>query len=274
MNAWIIAALLALLTPPAQSQPEPQPQTQQARSYSGNAYDLDSGDLLYRETHLLFSAAGTRERVVLYRCPDGRPFARKRIRDDGDSQAPDFDMRDARLGYREGVRRDAGERVAYVQRSAQQNERDNALQVPADGVIDAGFDNFVRNHWQALLDGDTLHFDFLVPSKRAFYAFKLARRHHGAGHATVRLRLSLGAWYAFLLPHIDVVYDRATRRLLRYEGLSNIRNHDLKNLDVRIEFPHAPVSVPMARVATAMHAPLTDTCKSVRSDTVASAAGQ
>ncbi|TWQ62469.1 hypothetical protein FQJ92_23340, partial [Xanthomonas vasicola] len=42
----------------------------------GDAFDGDSGALRYRESHWLLDDGG---RLVLYRCPDGRAFARKQV---------------------------------------------------------------------------------------------------------------------------------------------------------------------------------------------------
>ena len=86
----IAAALCALAAVPALA----------AETWTGAAYLADGGALAYRETHYRFGA----ERLVVYACPDGRPFARKTILENGIAQAPDFSLRDARWGYREGVR--------------------------------------------------------------------------------------------------------------------------------------------------------------------------
>ncbi len=231
-----------------------------AQTYSGNAYDLDSGRLLYREWHFLFDDGGAHQRLVLYRCPDGRPFARKIIREDGNAQAPDFDMFDARSGYREGVRSQNGKRIVYVKRGAARAEQSAPLVLPANGVIDAGFDVYVHRHWDALSRGDTLRFSFLVPSKRRFYTFKLARRDSDSSARVLALRLSLGAWYAFLAPHIDVRYERKARRLLRFTGLSNVRDKELKNYKVRLDFDKRPEPAGDAIVEAARHETLTPVC--------------
>ena len=232
-----------------------------AENYTGDAYAQDGDQLLYHESHFLFDADGMHRRVVLYLCPDGAAFGRKIIRDDGDPQAPDFSMVDARTDYREGVREKNGKREIYVQRGADQAVKTEKLDLAADGVIDAGFDVYVRTHWNDLVKGKTLQLPFLVPSKREFYNFKLASVDDASTPQKLAVRLSLGAWYAFLAPSIDVVYDRTTRRLLKFTGLSNIRDANLKNYTVRIEFPKPPHSVTQADVDNAKTRALTHSCK-------------
>src|SRR5258708_23751902 len=92
-----IASLLAILTAFGNVQV-----AAAAESFNGDAYDLSSGELLFREAHYRYDADGVAQHLVLYRCPDGRAFARKLARDDGDAQAPAFDLVGARLNYHEG----------------------------------------------------------------------------------------------------------------------------------------------------------------------------
>lgn len=207
------------------------------QSYAGNAYALDDHRLLFREVHYLNPSA-VDQRVVVYQCPDGNAFARKHVRAGGDAQAPDFDLEDARLGYREGVRRGGKGREIYLRRHADQAETVQPLPVEKDSVIDTGFDTFAQRHWQALQHGDAVHIPFLVPSRMRFFEFKVQRvSQPSAGNGEMLIRLALDSWFSFALPHMDVSYDIATRRLLRFEGLSNIRGADGKNLTARIEFP-------------------------------------
>ena len=243
-----------------------------AERFSGDAYSAAGSALLYHETQYLY--AGGAERVVLYRCPDGRAFARKHVHESGNSQAPDFDLVDARLGYREGVRDRGVQREVYVQRRAGLAEQSDLLNVPNDGVIDSGFDAFAQRHWDALLRGDTLRFPYLVPSRRTFYQFKVNRTDSGAAKRTMTIRLSASNWFAFLLPHIDVVYDIAARRVVHYEGLSNIRGDDGKNYQVRSEFPVIAngQEVAQSEVDTALSTPLASSCTAT--DSTVSARGQ
>jgi hypothetical protein len=271
MNRFIrsIGVAATAITFALQTHAEPLPE-----SFSGDAYAIAGGDLLYHETHFQFADDTGTEQLVLYRCPNGQPFARKRSHDDGNAQTPDFDLVDARLGYREGVRRRGDQREVYVQRTAAQPEQADLLRVPPDGVIDSGFDAFAQKHWHELQRGDTVRFNFLVPSRRTFFAFKVSRiANPTAPSGALTFRLSSGSWFSFLLPHIDITYDTATRHLVRYEGLSNIRGANGKNLQVRYEYPKIAVNhdVAPADIAAAIATPLASSC--TLADNQASASG-
>lgn len=201
--------------------------------YEGLAYAKGTQRLLYREEHWLHR--GGSERLVLYRCPDGEPFARKRV--SGEGAAPDFEFFDARTGYAEGVRTRGGRREVFTRASADAPERRSPF-LPKDvQIIDAGFNSFVRQQWDALAPPKATRVSFLLPSRLRPVDFML-HPYEGASGAR-SYRLSLDAWYGRALPSISVTYAQRGNRLLRFEGIGNIRDSAGNYPPVRIEFPEA-----------------------------------
>jgi hypothetical protein len=240
------------------------PAAAQSVQYDGIAYDLDQAAVLYRESHFVARADdGGGERVVLYRCPDGQPFARKRIVYGADAAVPAFELLDARIGYREGVREQAGRREVFVQRAAHLAEKSGPLP-DADGLVaDAGFDEFVQRHWDELQGGATVRFPFLLPSKLDYFNFKVSKHHEEPilGVQASVFRLALGSWWAFLLPHIDVVYDTRARALLRFVGITNVRDAEGDNYKARIDFPpDSRRPLPADALGEALAVPLVSNC--------------
>jgi hypothetical protein len=200
-----------------------------AESHEGVAYSADGKTLLYRESHWI---DGDR-RVVLYRCPNGEAFARK-VMERNRSHSPDFELLDARDGYRGGVRTTPGGREVFLQVSAAAPVERRRLGVEAP-VVDAGFDQYVRAHWHELAQQPALRVSFVLPDRLAALDFKVRRLRESATERV--LRLSLGAWYGAALPHVDVAYAIAGRTLLRYRGVGNIRDDDGRHQAVDIRFP-------------------------------------
>jgi hypothetical protein len=236
--------------------------------FTGIARDLQTRQLLYVESHHVHDAGKPGEqRVVLYRCaPDGPAFARKELTYGASRAAPEFNFLDARDGYLEGLQRSAkGLRVVHkpnalgVQREAV---------VPAGGelVADAGFDEFVRARWNELEKGQTVRFPFLVPSRLDVLSFKI-RKHHetvidGAPASVIRLALSgVIGWF---LPHIDVSYRKSDRVLLRYEGLTNVRDAKGENHIAVIDFPNVERRETKVDLAAARGEPLIARCPAPR----------
>lgn len=220
-----------------------------------------SGRLLYRETHWTLPGLHP-ERWVLYRCADGKPFARKRVVDAGSPATPDFALEDARDGYREGVRGAPGRRSVFV-RPPGGAERERMLTVPADGVIDAGFDAAVRRHWTTLLRDQALRLQFLLPARHKFYPVRVQRVSSidWNGVPAERLRMRLDAWFGFAVPDVTLVYARDDRRLLEFAGTGNLRDDDGDHPQVRIVFDTASRAATAREVAAVGALPLTGRCR-------------
>lgn len=197
--------------------------------FVGDAYAPDNGKLLYREVHTV----GAERQVVQYQCPDGKAFARKVLQGGGKAISPDFSFVDARTGDAEGVRSEGGARSVYTRRGGA-GEVARPLPEKKDGVIDAGFDVYVRTHWDTVGKADD-GIPFLLPGRFAFYNVRLVDGETADGLR--RMTMKLDAWYAFAAPTVVLSYSTADRTLRRFEGMGSIRGENGKMRAVRIEFP-------------------------------------
>lgn len=235
-----------------------------ADRYEGLAYVRGSDRLVYREVHWLYVKDGVAQQLVLYHCPDGAPFARRLIRELPNAIAPDFDFLDGRDGRHEGVRTQAGGREVFYQENKESPLRTARLAARPEGVIDAGFDAFVRAHWDELSRDDSLEAPFLVPSRLEFLDFRIFDAQNGLWHGrkVLRVRMGLAAWYAFALPSIELTYEPHDRHLLEYQGIGAISDSRGRNQNVRIEFPDGARAsgLPLDEVRPAATAPLTGRC--------------
>jgi hypothetical protein len=235
-----------------------------AERFMGLAYAHGTDKLLYREVHWRFTEGGVAQRLVLYECAQGAPFARKLVRNSPSDTAPDFDFEDGRDGYREGVRTNGGLREVYVQQSPHAPLESRPLPSVPDGVIDAGFDAYVRGHWVELSRPSTRRIPLLVPNRFEFMEFSLSppQEETLAEHRVTRLRLRLDTWYAFAAPSIEFVYEPDGTRLIEFEGPATVRSTDGRNAPVRLIFPASGhfAEVPDAEVHLARAAPLSATC--------------
>lgn len=208
----------------------------------GHAFDLNTGDPVYREYHDPEAEDGrlVGDRVT-YRAPDGEVFARKTVDYRAHPIRPSFRLSDERSGYLEGLRVLDDGRVELFHRAvgAEEVER-SRLEPPAGLVADAGYDILVAREFDRLLAGETVQLPFAVPSRGDWYNFR-ARVHEETelfGRPAVVIRLELAGWLGRLLTDpIEITYSRDNASLLRYQGISNIRDAQGESLQVRIDFP-------------------------------------
>lgn len=209
------------------------------RYEQGQAWDLQKKRMLYTESHWSqFENGQIRERTVLYRCPDGTPFARKTVSYANSAMAPGFQFKDSRFDYSEALRWQNGR--PRVQFSGPNRKGERALANIPNLVADAGFDNFIRARWQALSRNDKQSLQFAVPARLKSYGFHLQRTGSTryANQPAQVFKLGLDGLLGYIAPSIEVTYSNRDRRLLRFKGLTNILNDNgEKQLSAVIEFP-------------------------------------
>ena len=234
------------------------------QSYQAYAYSSSNDKLLYQESHWLYARDGVGQHLIIYRCPDGQPFGRKSVSDAPGAATPDFEMLDARSGYREGVRTRDGHREVFKQADARSPERSSQVSIRDNSIIDAGIDAFVQAHWDSLSGAGISPVPFLVPSRLGYVDFSGRKLRDAVmdGHDVRWFRMSLDGWYGFALPHLDVGYDVRTHELREYQGPSNIPAKGLMPLTVRIDLPPGErrEDVAQAEVEQAAQLPLTGRC--------------
>lgn len=231
----------------------------------GVAYDR-TGRVAYRETHWRYAEGDSRLRLVLYRCADGRPFARKRLRwQQANEASPDFDFLDQRDGYREGLVSGPDGREVYWQPGSTAGERRAQVRLAPDSVADAGFDSFIRRRWDELATGNPLRTAFLLPADLAAVPVVIRRVpgvEPGAAFPGVRFTVELDRWYAFAVPALSLTYDQTARRLREFQGAVTIRDDRGKRQTLRVVFPAAaPSTATDGEIAAATAEPLTARCQ-------------
>ncbi|HEY6123806.1 MAG TPA: hypothetical protein VIV63_04085 [Steroidobacteraceae bacterium] len=229
------------------------------RSFTGYARSLDNGELLYVESHAVSGSGSGESRVVLYRCAeDSAPFARKQLAYSAKRTMPTFDFEDARSGFAEGFARDSSGLKVFERAGAGAPMRSELISATAELVVDAGFDEFVRANWDSLERGAVSRVPFLVPSLLRSIDFRIRKAGETVidGEAASVIRLSLAGALGWFTPDIDVSYRKRDRRLMRYRGLTNIRDAGGELLKAQIDFPDAAPATTAVNLAAMRALPL------------------
>lgn len=204
----------------------------------GQAFSLETGDLVYTEKHIKLDRA---QHQVMYSEPDGTEFARKQIDFSRSLIRPSFQQLNDRNGEAIEVKQ-VGETflVKYRKQNGSEAKEDTIADKP-NMVIDAGFDAFVRQYWQPLISGKTMDIEYLVPSKHTTFSFRFQQADCLAdtSPSAVCFTLSPVSWLVKMaVDPIVVAYDSSTQRLLRFTGRANISNAAGKyqSVDIRYQY--------------------------------------
>lgn len=191
--------------------------------FTGYAYEPSNNALLYSEQHkILFDENGQRQHcTVNYFDPNGKRIAEKTLTYDSSGYLPNFDFIDLRSNQLIKVEKKKG----YV--SIEQGVMESLMQdqvpllddIPL--IADAGFDVFMNQNWDELIEGKKAEVEFLAVTRGRFVTFEIERTR--IQESSIHFRLSPANFViAMLVDPILLEYDLNTGRILRYSGLTNL----------------------------------------------------
>ncbi|MBM9576709.1 hypothetical protein JWG45_06020 [Leptospira sp. 201903070] len=209
--------------------------------FFGTATDLESGKILYYDHHEEIWENGNHSYSrIQYKNPQGKVFAKKKIQFSKNPSIPDFQLDDLRDGYLEGgTFLKSGSAKLFARRNSEKPLEEKTISFSEPASMDGGFDYFVKNNWESLIDGKTIRFRFLVPVERDTFAFSVFKTKTGEykGKPALFLRMKIdNALFSVFVKPIDMVYDIESRRIMEYKGTSNINDEKGKSLNVKIVY--------------------------------------
>lgn len=215
-RAWPRLALAALLL--GQGLPSLGAQLPDAEpDVIGEARDQQTGTTLYREQY--YCSADGLACSVFYIRPNEELIASKEIDYSPNPRAPALTFRDFRL-----------DREIRIDQS------------DSDAVVDAGFDNFVRLQWRDLSNGEDVKFPFRIVDREKPIKMR-ASREDRCESGKLCLEIRLDSWLlGNLVDPILLTYDENSQRLLRFQGISNLKSDAGRSqkVDIRYRYPDTP----------------------------------
>ena len=206
-------------------------------NYIGYAYREDSDKLLYTEEFTDRFIDGQHiETQTDYFDPRRHKIA-KRLLDFRKSKfAPDFQTEDLRTGYLEGAEI-IGDKVRLFNRKNKTSEvEEKVMIIPQPFVVDGGFNQLIKANWSALERGKIITFHFAIPARLDYFTLRAMKVELTEREMKVRVEPDK-VLIRMLASPIDVRYSKDTRRILSYEGQSNISDENGNNFMMRLVYP-------------------------------------
>jgi len=249
------ALLTAMALVPAHNHAQQQAQpTLQAPDEStlwtiGTAWTADKSAVLYYEYHFAENPDLQLSTRVQYRRADGSVFAEKTIDYSRSLTAPDIQHIDYRNTARITTELTDDTRAAMIRVGFQAHDspryREEMLAHRETVVVDAGFDPYVRKHWETLVTGESVSAGMLVPSRLDTVRVSLTKTDAGNCDPAatdvycfvIRPAGMLRA-VGWLVDPIYIGYDQQSKRLKVFDGISNLRDDNGEPQNVLITFEY------------------------------------
>ena len=191
----------------------------------GDAVALDSTEPLYTETYCVRDNELTHD--VLYRDMEQALIAHKVLDYASGSLTPSFVQHNFYSQEVIAVELRQEQLIMAVKTADNPQPQEFLLPVSEASlpiVIDAGFDNFVTQNWNAIVGGQSKQFQFPFAARESLVDLRIsAARCSYDTEADQCFILRLDNWLiGRLVASIELGYDANLRRLTRFRGLSNI----------------------------------------------------
>lgn len=207
----------------------------------GEANDLQTGQLVYRERHsMAIDAGGQWVMESDYLATDGSLMAERIVTFNPlQAERPSYRLIDYRDNFEEGAEVLGNGQIELYR--IIEGKKESALITPTSErplVIDAGFSALIASEWDRLMAGQRITFDFASAARLTTIQFRLTHQPKSESNGLEEFILEPSNWFVrMLVSPIKLTYRSEDRALMSYEGLSNIRRSGGGNHTVSISFP-------------------------------------
>jgi hypothetical protein len=202
--------------------------------YWGVAKDPE-GKVVYREKHTTRYINGRiLTSVTNYIDPDGWEVAMMESNYERSVPMPTYVFKDYRRDYEEGVRFRDGKYYIF-NRDPERGEKEKPLGDTKNVYSCQGWHYYVVNHLEELEKDQAFTLKLIFPNKLRSYPFRIEKVGSSEETMDVRVRFA-NRIISWLVPHLDLVYNKKKKKLIEFQGVSNIFDADDELQNVRITY--------------------------------------
>ncbi len=213
---------------------------EESQTRIGYAYDKETNKLVYSESHHEEYADDLiLKSHVIYKDSSEIIIAKKTVDFNNNRYIPEFSLKNSETGHKEITRFIQSKYEVIFSRMHAEPEKTARLNIPEDGISDAGFDNFIIKHWDELIAGEIFRREFLIPSMMDFIKFRIYQdkvvNENGQSLRVINIEPDSFLIRAFA-GTTKLFYDGETPKLRKFDGVSNMRDGNGDNFKVKIRY--------------------------------------
>lgn len=213
----------------------------------GGAFDTERSVPAFSEEHRESRRDGKHVATFsLFKAPDGKAMAQRSLDFSRFPLKPDYVFKDLRNGYEEGALAQGAAIRVYFRDSTRAPTKEKRIEVPEPCVVNGGMGFFIKGNWDLLAAGKRMPFNMVVPARLDFFRFvayadpkkTLSDKESGGRKCVAFVIEPQSSLLRMLLPTIVMYYDKASKRMVRYQGISNVTDAKGRSLRVRVDYPN------------------------------------
>jgi hypothetical protein len=209
----------------------------------GVAFDKSEKKILYHEVLQVTPGADGMSKIIetKYLDPELKEFGSIKSTFKSNLFVPDSVLVDNRLKRKETLELKGNEATIEVSVKGKPPEV-KKIKIDSSFVAGQGFDNFILKNFDTLSKGNEIKVSFIVVRILDYYKFLVSNR--GKKNITeneVSFKIELNSFFLNIIADpIIVTYDKKSKKLLEFRGLSNLNNEKGEKQDVVIKYSDSP----------------------------------
>lgn len=196
------------------------------------------GQIAYYEKHtVVYDEDIVIKSLTEYIDPEGRVIGSLRSDFTHSLSAPDFILRDGRNKSFQGLHWEQDkvemfsretEKAKVATKALTKNQRDVLISGP-------GLNYFVANNLKQIIQQDGMDFKYIIPGRLEAFDFNIKPLAYDSERAEFEVKIK--SWLMRIFsPRLKLIFDVKKKRLLSFEGLSNIRDGEGEMMSVDIQY--------------------------------------
>ena len=197
--------------------------------YEGRVAYLERHTVVYDDQTIIKS-------LIEYQDAQGKPIGSLRSDFTQSLSAPAYIFQDNRQQSLQGQRW-SDQKLEVFSRERQKAKlvkkdliKSSELMIGGEGLI-----YYIGAHLKELTSSEGMDFKFVIPGRLSAFDFLIKPLEHNAHEAAFEVRMK--SWLMSLFgPRLKLIYDLQKKRLISFEGLSNLRNADGSMMSVDVQY--------------------------------------
>jgi hypothetical protein len=205
----------------------------QTLEYRGEARSLE-GDLVYHENHRVeFVGKQIKNTETLYFNKDRKKIASLVSDYNFNQKMPTYEFTDYINPRKEGLRRQGQDYEIYFSLGTKE-EQTSRIKAAENVFASQGWHYYLVNNLSRINEKG-MQLQLVLPSELDAFEFRLKKTAEVLDR--VNFSLTINSWFLRLFaPELKLSYDKKQKRLLEYEGVSNVLDRDGKRQKVKITY--------------------------------------
>jgi len=211
----------------------------ETREYTGEA--KFKGKVVYLEQHSVEIQGNKAIRSeTIYKKPDGLVIGKLTNDYSKSVNVPEYLMEDMVTKNKHGIRHQDKKILMFNQDDGKREETKEIAEDVSEGellVAGQGLHYYLVLKMDEVIQKGKLTLKFMIPGQLDVYEFKL--KVFKVMDNKVEFEVMINNWFLKLFaPKLKMIYELKSRRLLSYEGLSNLKGADGKLMKVEIKYDY------------------------------------